>query len=218
MPNTNELKHPGEERAARKTRGRAARGAIMLTATAALALSAATPAFASSGSGGSGVAHEIIRHQGPSIELIAITPNPGTVAGAGGVFNVDLVALARNGFGNEELSAANGYKPGNNNVAPGIGKPDPFAPGLVVLLSTTPQGAGGPNANLAGVFNLTDVASGHGLTQVFADWLVGKAGAFGDNSQTNLTAYLVAGTAPGHVTSHERPISNVIHETFTIGS
>jgi hypothetical protein len=183
----------------------------MLAGTAALALAAAAPAYASGGE------HAIIRHQRPAITLVAVTPSPHDVSGAGGVFNVDLVALARDAFGNRELSAANGYKPGIS-TAPAIGHPDPFAPGLVVLLSTTPQAAGGPDANLAGVFQLTDVASSHGLAQVFADWEVGKPGAFGTGTTTTLTAYLVSGTAPGIVSGSEKPISNVIKETFTIGN
>jgi hypothetical protein len=187
--------------------GGVARRAIMLTGTLALALTAATPAFASSS--------EPAYHR-PAVELVAVTPSPYQVAGAGGVFNVDLALLARNSTGNNELSAANGYQPGDN-TKPAIGHPDPFAPGLVVLLSTTPQAAGGPDANLAGVFQLTDVANNHGLAQVFADWEVGKAGAFGDGTPTTLTAYLVNGTAPGTVNGTDRPISNVIKETFTIG-
>jgi hypothetical protein len=192
--------------------GRVARNAIMLTGTLALALAAATPALASSNEPAS--AHHDNR---PAVTLVAVTPSPYGVAGAGGVFNVDLALLSRNFTGDNELSAANGYRPGVN-ATPAIGHPDPFAPGLVVLLSTTPRAAGGPGANLAGVFQLTDVATSHGLAQVFADWEVGKAGAFGDGTPTTLTAYLVSGTAPGIVSGAERPISNVIRETFTIGS
>jgi hypothetical protein len=202
----------GHQRTVRnRTRGRAARAAIMLTGTAVLALACATPALASGGAPAS--AHHYNR---PAVELVAVTPSAGDVAGAGGVFNVDLALLARNSIGNRELSAANGYTPGIS-TKPGIGQPDPFASGLVVLLSTTPQAAGGPDANLAGVFQLTDVASSHGLAQVFADWQVAKAGAFGAGTPTTLTAYLVNGTAPGIVTGSEQPISNVIMETFIIG-
>ncbi len=198
-----------------KTRGVLARAGTGLAGIAAIALAAATPALASSDGGSRANAH-----RKPAIELVAITPGPGDTAGAGGVFNVDLALLARNGQGNAELSAANGYKPGVNlppAATVGIGKPDPDAPGLVVTLSTTPQGAGGPHANLAGVFQLTDVARSGGLAQVFGDWEVGKAGAFGENSQTTLTAYVVKGTAPGIVTGAQKPISNVFRETFTIG-
>ena len=75
-----------------------------------------------------------------AIALIVITPHRGDVAGAGGVFNVDLALVGRNAKGNGELSAANGYMPGRNGptlTTFGVGEPDPFARGLVVLLSTT---------------------------------------------------------------------------------
>ncbi|MBV9800591.1 MAG: hypothetical protein JO039_21255 [Solirubrobacterales bacterium] len=202
---------------AQRTGRRLARAAVRLTGIAALALAAAPTALASTGGASH---HNSRRYHKPAIELVAITPGPGDTAGAGGVFNVDLALLARNAKGNHELSAANGYQPGINSPAAatfGIGKPDPFAPGLVVTLSTTPQAAGGPKANLAGVFQLTDVARSNGLAQVFNDWEVGKAGAFGENTPTTLTAYLVQGTAPGIVTGSEKPISNVVRETFTIG-
>ena len=156
----------------------------------------------------------------PAIRLVITNPRPGDIAGTGGDFTVDLIALAQNARGNRQLSAAHGYRPGLN-VPPaktfGPGLPDPNAPGLVVTLSTTPQAAGGPSANLAGVFQLNSVSSRNGLTRVITDWEVGVPGFFGKNKQATLTAFLVRGTAPGKVTGHERPISNVIHETFTLG-
>jgi len=156
----------------------------------------------------------------PSISLVVTNPRPGDIAGTGGDFTVDLIARALNATGNRQLSASHGYRPGLN-LPPattfGPGKPDPNAPGLVVTLSTTPQAAGGPNANLAGVFQLNSVSSHNGLTRVINDWEVGVPGFFGKNKRATLTAFLVRGTAPGIVTGHERPISNVIHETFTIG-
>jgi hypothetical protein len=89
-------------------------------------------------------------------------------------------------------------------------------PGLVVTLSTTPQAAGGRNADLAGVGQLNATAKSHGPSQVFSDWEVGSPGFFGTNQQATLTVYVVSGTAPGIVTGNERPISNVVKETFTI--
>ena len=160
------------------------------------------------------------RSHNPAIRLVITNPLPGDIAGTGGDFTVDLIALAQNARGNRQLSAAHGYRPGLN-LPPaktfGPGLPDPNAPGLVVTLSTTPQAAGGPNANLAGVFQLNSVSSRNGLTRVITDWEVGVPGFFGKNKQATLTAFLVRGTAPGKVTGDERPISNVIHETFTIG-
>src|SRR5215468_4042604 len=67
------------------------------------------------------------------------------------------------------------------------------------------------------VFQLNSVSRPRGLTRVINDWEVGLPGFFGINKQATLTAYLVSGTAPGIVTGHEQPISNVVHETFTTG-
>src|SRR5262249_20330102 len=104
------------------------------------------------------------------------TPAPGASPGTGGDFTVDLQARALNATGNNQLSAAHGYRPGLN-LPPaatfGPGMPDPNAPGLVVTLSTTPRAAGGPNANLAGVFQLNSVSRHHGLTRVINDLELG---------------------------------------------
>jgi hypothetical protein len=191
-----------------------ARAAVGLTAAGVLLLGGATTAFATVAGHAQNSGHS------PAIKLVVTNPRPGDIAGAGGDFTVDLKALAQNATGNNELSASHGYRPGLN-LPPaatfGPGLPDPNAPGLVVTLSTTPQAAGGPNANLAGVFQLNSVSRHHGLIRVINDWEVGVPGFFGKNKPTTLTAYLVRGTAPGIVTGHERPISNVVHETFTIG-
>ena len=198
---------------ARRTRRSWVRAAAGLTAAGALLVGGATAAYA---------AGDTTQHSGyhPAIKLVITNPKPGDIAGTGGDFTVDLKALALNAAGNNQLSAANGYRPGLN-LPPaatfGPAMPDPNVPGLVVTLSTTPRAAGGPNANLAGVFQLNSVTSHQGLTRVITDWEVGVPGFFGKNKPTTLTAFLVGGTAPGIVTGHERPISNVIHETFTIG-
>jgi hypothetical protein len=188
--------------------------ALIGTAVLALGLTAATPALASDGNSPH---HQARPDTSYSIDFIVVSPSPGDTAGRGGVFNVDVAAVALNGTGNGWLSAAHGYKPGIN-TAPGIGKPDSSAPGLVVLLSSTPKKLGGPDANLAGVFQLTDVAkSKAGWDEVLADWEVGKPGAFGKGNKVTLIAYLVKGTAPGVVTAFDHPISNIVRETFWIG-
>ena len=198
---------------ARRTRRSWVRAAAGLTAAGALLVGGATAAYA---------AGDTTQRSGyhPAIKLVITNPKPGDIAGTGGDFTVDLKALALNATGNNQLSAANGYRPGLN-LPPaatfGPAMPDPNVPGLVVTLSTTPRAAGGPKANLAGVFQLNSVTSHQGLTRVITDWEVGVPGFFGKNKPTTLTAYLVKGTAPGIVTGHEQPISNVIHETFTIG-
>jgi hypothetical protein len=214
MP-SNELN--GRQRGWRgRTRGRAARVAIILTTVAALGSATAAPALASSSSPSHPSAPRYKANS--SIDLVAVTPSPGDVAGSGGVFNIDLAAVARNAFGNTWLSAAHGYKPGIlSTPPPGIGHPSPFAPGLVVLLSSTPKKAGGPLANLAGVFQLVDVARSGGHNELIADWEVGKAGAFGKGKKVTLIAFLVKGKAPGIVSGSLTLTSTVVVETFTIG-
>jgi len=198
----------------RRTRRPWARAAAGLTAAGVLLVGGATAAFATAGSSPQAGSYS------PAIKMVVINPKPGDIAGRGGDFTVDLKAQALNATGNHQLSAANGYRPGLN-LPPaatfGPKLPDPDAPGLVVTLSTTPQAAGGPHANLAGVFQLNSVTRHNGLTRVINDWEVGSPGFFGKNTPTTLTAYLVKGTAPGIVTGHEQRISNVVHETFTIG-
>ena len=184
-------------------------------AVAALTLTAVSPALAQSGGG----FHRHHHYRDP-VALVAVTPGQGDTAGAGGAFNIDLALLARNARGNQLLSAANGYRQGLNlppaaTSAPGM--PDPDVPGLVVTLSTTPAALGGPNTNLAGLFQENAVAKSFGQQQVFTDWGVAKPGAFGTNTKTTLTAYVVSGTAPGTVTGNEQRISNTVRETFTIG-
>jgi predicted lipoprotein with Yx(FWY)xxD motif len=156
------------------------------------------------------------------LRLSILTPSQGGRAGAGGSFNVDLSLRARNARANSLLSAANGYKPFFNDpdaptFHPG---PDPGAPGLVVLLSSTPTKDGtplqGPTTNLAGVFQLNTVAKVHGLIQTFNAWQVTSPGFFGTDRVT-LTAYAVRGTAPALVTTPgANAISNVARVNFTI--
>jgi Secreted repeat of unknown function len=156
------------------------------------------------------------------VQLNVITPTQGGRAGAGGSFNVDLSLQARNPSANALLSATNGYKPFfNDPTAPTFHPgPDPGAPGLVVLLSSTPTKAGtplqGPNTNLAGVFQLNTVAKVRGLRQTFNAWQVSQPGFFG-TGQATLTAYAVRGTAPALITNPgANAISNVARVNFTI--
>ena len=160
-------------------------------------------------------------HRAP-LEVKVISPEDHARAGAGGTFSVDLTISARSAGANGLLAA---YQPGfidPNSPAfhPG---PDAFAPGLVVLLSTTPTIAGtplqGPNTNLAGVFQINDTAFLHGRKSTFNSWLVGVPGFFGrGGTEATLTVFVVNGTAPAVVDGSERPISNVETERFTIAN
>jgi hypothetical protein len=155
------------------------------------------------------------------VKVTVFSPGAGDHSGTGGAgFIVDLAVDATDARGNSILSAANGYQPFFNDPSsttfhPG---PDPGAPGLVVLLSTTPDKPGtplqGPGTNLAGLFQLNGVADVGGLAEVWNTWQVGKP-LFGTGPST-LTAYLVRGTAPTVVSSNTRPVSNVVRVPFKI--
>jgi len=153
------------------------------------------------------------------LKAAVISPVAGASAGVGGAFSVDLSLQARKRSANHFLS---GYTAAFNDpnaptFHPG---PDAAAPGLVVLLSTTPTIAGtplqGPNTNLAGVFQINDVSKARGLKRTFNSWIVSSPGFFGQGVQATLTVFAVNGTAPALVTGNETPISNVVRENFTI--
>src|SRR5262245_26528151 len=153
------------------------------------------------------------------IQATVLSPAPGETAGHGGTFSVQLSLQARNAAANSLLS---GFSAAYNdpNAASFHPGPSSAAPGLVVLLSTTPTIDGtplqGPNTNLAGVFQINDVAQAKGLTRSFNSWLVTVPGFFGKATQATLTVYAVNGTAPAVVDGSEKPISNVVRESFTI--
>ena len=153
------------------------------------------------------------------LQASIISPGPGDTAGAGGTFSVEVSLQARAAQSNSLLT---GYTAAFNDPSKPTFHPGPnaAAPGLVVLLSTTPTVAGtplqGPNTNLAGVFQINDVSQVKGLTRTLNSWIVTRAGAFGKSVQATLTVFAVNGTAPALITGNEQPISNVVHETFTI--
>jgi predicted lipoprotein with Yx(FWY)xxD motif len=180
-------------------------------------LSAAGKAVRKGGGSGSGSGYG----DQPPLQASVISPRAGDRAGVGGTFSVDLSLLARTADANNLLS---GYTSAFNDPnAPSFHPgPDAAAPGLVVLLSTTPTIANtplqGPNTNLAGVFQINDVSKLNGLKRTFNSWIVTVPGFFGKGVQANLTVFAVRGTAPALITGNEKPISNVVHETFAIAN
>jgi predicted lipoprotein with Yx(FWY)xxD motif len=155
----------------------------------------------------------------PSVVASVLSPAAGAIAGSGGQFTVDVALGATGQQGNAALA---GYKPAFIDPSSPAFHPgaNAAAPGLVVLLSTTPKIAGtplqGPNTNLAGVFEINDVSKVRGLERTFHSWIVTSPGFFGKGKQATLTAYAVNGSAPAVVDGSEKPISNVVRESFTI--
>ena len=154
------------------------------------------------------------------VKATVLSPGPGESAGVGGTFSVDVSLEATTTQANSHLAGytAKFNDPNAPTFHPG---PDAAAPGLVVLLSTTPTIAGtplqGPNTNLAGVFQINDIAkTTDGRLRSFNSWIVAVPGFFGKATTATLTVYAVDGTAPAVVTGNEKPVSNVVRETFTI--
>ncbi|HJZ61685.1 MAG TPA: hypothetical protein VKD47_05925 [Miltoncostaeaceae bacterium] len=153
------------------------------------------------------------------LKATVVSPRQGDSAGVAGTFTVDLTLEARKPGANGLLA---GYTAAFNDPNAPTFHPGPnaAAPGLVVLLSTTPTVANtplqGPNTNLAGVFQINDIAKLQGRKRTFNSWIVAVPGFFGKATQATLTVYAVAGTAPAVVTGSEQPISNVVRETFNI--
>jgi predicted lipoprotein with Yx(FWY)xxD motif len=178
-------------------RSRLVRGSIVLATAALIALVAgASPAAAQTSA---------TKAASRPVKLSVLSPGRGDTAGKDGAgFVVDLALTARNKAANGILSAEEGYKPFfNNPTAPTFqpGRND-GAPGLVVMLSTTPTTPGtpfqGPRTNLAGLFQINGVGTVKGgLIQTRNTWQIGKA-AFGSGPST-LTVFVVKGAAPSYM-------------------
>lgn len=198
----------------------ASRRALRLIAITAAAATISATGLATAASARIGKHHRH-HHKRPPVKVTVFSPGDGDHSGtAGAGFIVDLAVDAANARGNSILSSANGYHPFFNDPSsstfhPG---PDPGAPGLVVLLSTTPDKPGtplqGPDTNLAGLFQLNGVADVGGLAEAWNTWQVVKP-LFGTGRST-LTAYLVRGTAPTVVSPTTGAVSNVVRVRFTI--
>jgi hypothetical protein len=194
-------------------------------APAALALGATAAIGFSVSPGAAAQSHKAHAAQTP-VRVSVLTPGPGDRTSS--AFNVDVALQAMNARGNDLLS---GYSTLFNDPTGPDGMPNPSfhpgassaAPGLVVTLSTTPSKPGtplvGPQTNLAGVFQLNSITQSHGRTSSWNDWQVTSPGFFGKNTRATLTVYAVRGKAPDVVPAGGlTPISNVVRETFRIGS
>jgi hypothetical protein len=191
-------------------------GAAVVATTAIVAASVAAAGDGSQYSSGSQYSYAT-----QPVRASVISPRPRAAAGVGGTFSVDIALEARNARGNNLLG---GYSAGFNDPSKPTFHPGPnaAAPGLVVLLSTTPKMADtplqGPNTNLAGVFQINDVTQAQGLRSTLNSWIVTVPGFFGKNQRATLTVFAVKGTAPAVVNGSEKPISNVVRVPFQIGA
>jgi predicted lipoprotein with Yx(FWY)xxD motif len=168
---------------------------------------------------GTAVQKQTASYDSTPLKATVLSPTAGASAGANGTFSVDVSLEATNAQANGRLA---GYTAAFNDPNAPTFHPGPnaSAPGLVVLLSTTPTIAGTPlqgaNTNLAGVFQVNDITRAGGLIHTFNSWIVTVPGFFGKAKAATLTVYAVDGTAPALITGSEQPISNVVRETFNI--
>jgi len=169
---------------------------------------------------------------GPA-EVTVLSPGEGDVSGVNGTgFVIDVLLQ----YGTS-LSSVSKQAKLNTVAGPTIDiLPEPFfndpsspsfhpgslvsSPGLVVTLSTTKNVSGtpfqGPSTNLAGLFQVTGISSNSTVLNVQNVWLPGKA-LFGVNVESELTVFVVEGTAPLYIPPYPAGIiSEVVKVTFTI--
>jgi hypothetical protein len=142
----------------------------------------------------------------------AFSPEPSSIQGAAGTGI--LVDLAFKSKETDLLKAA------LRTTSPGRPGRNPAFPGLVVTLSTTDAALGGPQANLADLFQIISTSQlPDGSMQVWATWANGLP-RFGVDVDSVLEAYVVRGDAPVMVSSDRAGldvVSNVVNVQFHIG-
>jgi hypothetical protein len=200
-------------------------GRIVLALFAVLALAAIVPVAAGAAGPKTVGPEEEPAAQGKAMPVTAkvLSPEAGESSGAASaLFTIDVSLEASKKKFNGLLSPKLSYVPFfNSPTAPTFHPgPDVGAPGLVVLLSTTPSTPGtpfgGPATNLAGLFQVNGAGKTEaGLRVTRNTWQASKP--LWGTGTTTLTVFAVEGTAPTIVTpgSYTR-ISNVVKVPFEI--
>jgi hypothetical protein len=181
----------------------------ILTLVAALALAAC------SSSSKKKTASESTTSTAPSTRVTgkAYSPEEGSTQGVNGTGIVVDVA-----FRSKEadllkatVRSTSAGKPGRNTNFPG----------LVVTLSTTAASLGGPQANLADLFQIVGLSQqSDGSTEAWATWVNGKA-LFGLDVDSTLEAYVVSGEAPATAPTDRTGldvVSNIVTVKFRVSA
>src|SRR5438309_8725737 len=148
---------------------------------------------------------------GTAVTGKALSPEPDSVQGVGGVgIVVDLAFRTKDvSLLQAQVRTSGGAKPGVNTAFPG----------LVVSLSTTESSLGGPTANLADLFQIVSVSKqSDGSTEVWATWVNAKP-LFGVDVDSVLEAYVVQGGAPPIAPTDQTGldvVSNVVRVSFHV--
>jgi len=110
-------------------------------------------------------------------------------------------------------------KTGIRAAQPGQPGRNPIYQNLVVTLSTTDPALGGPQANLAGLFQIVSVSQqSDGSGEVWATWVNGQA-RWGVDIDSTLDAYVLGDAAPPTVPADRtglNVVSNIVHVPFHV--
>jgi hypothetical protein len=110
-------------------------------------------------------------------------------------------------------------KAGIRAAQPGQPGRNPIYQNLVVTLSTTDPALGGPQANIAGLFQIVSVSQqSDGSGEIWATWVNGQP-RFGVDLDSALDAYVVSDPAPATVPADRsglNVVSNVVHVPFHV--
>src|SRR5436305_4300373 len=179
---------------------------MVLTATAALVLAACS-------SGGSKkTASSTTSSSAPTAATVhAFSPQPNSIQGVCWVgIVIDLSIRSKD---------PNLLKSAIRPAQPGQPGRNPAYQNLVVTLSTTEPGLGGPQANIAGLFQIVSVSQQpDGSGEIWATWINGQP-RFGVDIDSALDAYVASDPAPATAPpdrSGLNVVSNIVHVPFHV--
>src|SRR5947209_12561308 len=145
------------------------------------------------------------------VTLTAFSPEANSTQGVCGVgIVIDLSIRSKD---------PNLLKSGIRPAQPGQLGRNPNYQNLVVTLSTTDPGLGGPQANIAGLFQIVSVSQqSDGSGEVWATWVNGQT-HWGVDVDSVLDAYVLADPAPPTVPADRsglNVVSNLVHVPFHV--
>ena len=146
-----------------------------------------------------------------AVTVQAFSPEPNSTQGVcGNGIVIDLSIRSKD---------PNLLKAAVRAALPGQPGRNPIYQNLVVTLSTTEPALGGPQANLAGLFQIVSVSQqSDGSGEIWATWINGQP-RFGVDVDSALDAYVVADAAPATVPADRaglNVVSNVVHVPFHV--
>jgi hypothetical protein len=146
-----------------------------------------------------------------AVTVQAYSPEPNSVQGVcGNGIVIDLAIRSKD---------PNLLKAGIRAAQPGQPGRNPIYQNLVVTVSTTEPALGGPQANIAGLFQIVSVSQQpDGSGEVWATWVNGQP-RFGIDVDSALDAYVVSDAAPATVPADRtglNVVSNVVHVPFHV--